>query len=45
MGTSDIRYRSLIEFETNQGAEAEALMNEVEGVVEENGDDPDEVAA
>jgi hypothetical protein len=43
--TSDIRYRSLIEFETNQGAEAEALMNEVEGVVEENGDDPDEVAA
>ena len=45
VGTSDIRYRSLIEFETNQGAEAEALMNEVEGVVEENGDDPDEVAA
>ena len=45
VGTSDIRYRSLIEFETNQGAEAEALMNEVEGVVEENADDPDEVAA
>ena len=45
VGTSDIRYRSLIEFETNQGAEAEALMSEVEGVVEENADDPDEVAA
>ncbi|WP_336057934.1 SMEK domain-containing protein [Nitratireductor sp. CH_MIT9313-5] len=45
VGTSDIRYRSLIEFETNQGAEAEALLNEVEGVVEENGDGPDEVAA
>ncbi len=45
VGTSEIRYQSLIQFETNQGTEAEALMNEVEGVVEENGDDPDEVAA
>lgn len=45
VGTSEIRYQPLIQFETNQGTEAEALMNEVEGVVEENGDDPDEVAA
>lgn len=45
VGTSEIRYQSLIQFETNQGTEAEALMNEVEGVVEENADDPDEVAA
>ena len=45
VGTSEIRYQSLIQFETNQGTEAKALMNEVEGVVEENGDDPDEVAA
>jgi hypothetical protein len=45
VGTSEIRYQSLIQLETNQGTEAEALMNEVEGVVEENADDPDEVAA
>ena len=45
VGTSEIRYQSLIQFETNQGTEAEALMSEVEGVVEENADDPDEVAA
>lgn len=35
VGTSEIRYQSLIQFETNQGTEAEALMNEVEDVVEE----------
>lgn len=45
VGTSEIRYQSLIQFETNQGTEAEALMNEEEDVVEENGDDSDEVAA
>lgn len=44
-GAADIRYRSLIQFETTQGIEAEALMHEVEGVAEESGDDPDEVAA
>lgn len=44
-GASDIRYRSLIQFETTQGIEPEALMNEVESVADENGDDSDEVAA
>ena len=44
-GASDIRYRSLIQFETPQGIEAEALMHEGDGAAEGNGDESDEVAA
>jgi hypothetical protein len=39
---SEISYRSLVQFETNQGVEAEALMNEVDEDADRNGD---EVAA
>jgi hypothetical protein len=42
---SDIRYRSLLQFETDQGAEAEALMDEVEEDTECSSENSDEVAA
>lgn len=44
-GASDIRFLSLVQFETTQDSEAEALMHEMEGIAEGNRDDPDEVAA